>query len=288
VSKTSRAAQASERRARLLELQRAQRAKERRRRLTIVGAVAFVVVVVAVVVVVTQTGSSSKPTSVLNISQEIIPSTPTGKETVEQTPAQVPSTVPIKGLLSWSTVGWPGDGASHPGALEHAHVPGPVKYAVLPPVGGPHNATWMNAGVYTKPVPSERAVHNLEHGAVWITYNPDLPKAQIALLVAFVGRQSMIPENEPSSPGQENRYVDLSPWATNSLPSPIVISSWGYQLRVNSPTDPRLQVFVDTFRHNAKYTPEFGAAVDGIPIETGGRPAAYGSKNPNPAGAVKG
>ena len=29
----------------------------------------------------------------------------------------------------------------------------------------------MNAGVYTKPIPSERAVHNMEHGGVIVWYN---------------------------------------------------------------------------------------------------------------------
>ncbi|MCU1528536.1 MAG: hypothetical protein JWP75_2299, partial [Frondihabitans sp.] len=85
-----------------------------------------------------------------------------------------------------------------------------------------------------------------------------------------------------------NRYVDLTPWASNDLPSKIVISAWGHQLRVSSATDPRLQRFVDTFRHNATYTPEFGAPVDGVPVETGGRPALDGSRNANPSGAVAG
>jgi hypothetical protein len=142
----------------------------------------------------------------------------------------------------------------------------------------------MNAGVYTKPVPSERAVHDMEHGAVWITYNPSLPKPQVDALVRFVAKQSLIPESDQTSPGQANRFIDLSPWSDNSLPSPIVISSWGYQLRVSSPTDPRLQQFVNTFRHNPKYSPEYGSEVDGIPVETGGRAAGYGGKNANPPG----
>ncbi len=65
-----------------------------------------------------------------------------------------------------------------------------------------------------------------------------------------------------------------------------MISSWGYQLKVDSADDARLQDFVDTFRHNQKYSPEFGAAVDGVPVQTGGVPAQYGSAKPNPAGAV--
>ena len=67
-----------------------------------------------------------------------------------------------------------------------------------------------------------------------------------------------------------------------------MLSAWGYQLRVDSPTDPRMQSFVNTFRHNPTYTPEYGAAVDGIPVQTGGRPALDGSRQPNPPGTAQG
>jgi uncharacterized protein DUF3105 len=255
-----------------------------------VGALAVVVIVVAVIVAVVLTGGgSSNPSSSsnLDVGQQIIPAAPSGPTTTEQTPKRVPNRSGIPGVMAWDTEGWPGNGEPHPGALEHDHVSGPVKYAVTPPVGGPHNAIWMNAGVYTEPIPSERAVHNLEHGAVWITYRPSLPASQVDALVGFVARQSLIPEQEDNNPGQENRYMDLSPWSSDDLPAPIVISSWGFQLRVSSPSDPRLQKFVDTFRNSSNYTPEYGSQVDGVPVETGGRPAAYGSKDPNPPGVVQ-
>jgi hypothetical protein len=166
-----------------------------------------------------------------------------------------------------------------------------VTYSVIPPVGGQHNATWMNCGIYDQPVPNERAVHNMEHGAVWITYEPDLPASQVAALTAFVAKQSLISETGETATGapttNSNRYLDLSPWVTSTLPAPIVMSAWGHQLRVTSATDPRLQKFVDTFRNSATYSPEYGAAVDGIPIQTGGRPASAGSSQPNPPGAVQ-
>jgi hypothetical protein len=291
VSKSSRASQAEARRARVEELRRAQQAQERRRTLLVVGAVAVVVVVIIGVVAFALSRGSGDGTGSngLNVADQIIPAPVTGSDTTEQpAPKRVdpPAGVDINGLLAWDTSGYPGPGTPNDGTLGHDHVNGPVKYAVTPPVGGPHNGTWMNAGVYTEPIPSERAVHNLEHGAVWITYNPNLPQSQIDALVAFVAKQSLIPENEPSSPGQANRYMDLSPWSSNDLPSPIVISSWGYQLRVNNPNDPRLQQFVDTFRNSQTYSPEYGVAVDGVPVETGGRPAGYGSKNANPPGAL--
>ena len=141
--------------------------------------------------------------------------------------------------------------------MAHDHVTGPVTYSVTPPVGGPHNATWMNCGIYDQPVPSERAVHNLEHGAVWITYQPSLPPSEVSQLRAFVDRQAMVsPGGAPGS-----RYMDLSPYP--GLPSPIVVSSWGFQLQVGSPSDPRLQQFVDKFRSSPAFTPEYGGACTG-------------------------
>ena len=50
-----------------------------------------------------------------------------------------------------------------------------VAYDRFPPVGGPHDGTWAdcNGVVYDTAVRNENMVHTLEHGAIWITYNPD-------------------------------------------------------------------------------------------------------------------
>ena len=193
----------------------------------------------------------------------------------------------IAGLLAWNTGDYPGPGKPGSTALSHDHVPGPVIYSVTPPVGGQHAPVWLNAGVYTVPVPSERAVHDMEHGAVWITYDPSLPADKVATLTSFVAKQSLIPETGQGMPdGQANRYVVMSPWASAGLPSPIVISSWGYQLRVTDPSDPRLQQFVDTFRHSQQYSPEYGPPVDGVPTGTGGVAASNGAAKPNPDGVA--
>ena len=68
-----------------------------------------------------------------------------------------------------------GDGSSIQGleTFENTanHVEGAVDYAQTPPAGGDHNAIWLNCGIYDQPVPNENAVHALEHGAVWVTYD---------------------------------------------------------------------------------------------------------------------
>ena len=66
--------------------------------------------------------------------------------------------------------------------LSRNHVESQVSYATSPPVGGDHHPVWLNCGVYDEPVPEEHAVHSLEHGSVWITYDPALPAAEVSKL----------------------------------------------------------------------------------------------------------
>lgn len=129
--------------------------------------------------------------------------------------------------------------------LAYDHVAGEVEYAQTPPVGGAHNPLWQNCGVYDEPVPSEQAVHSLEHGAIWLTYQPDLAEEEVALLRELVTGKS---------------HALLSPFP--DLPAPVVASAWGVQLKVESASDPRLAQFVEKF-HNGPQTPEPGAPCRG-------------------------
>ncbi|NDH75568.1 MAG: DUF3105 domain-containing protein, partial [Actinobacteria bacterium] len=53
-----------------------------------------------------------------------------------------------------------------------AHVLCEVAYEMRPPASGDHFPTWQNCGFYTEPIRDETAVHSLEHGAIWIAYDP--------------------------------------------------------------------------------------------------------------------
>jgi hypothetical protein len=241
------------RRERVAALRAQQKRAERRRNLIAIGAIAGVAAVIAGVIAWSAVSRGA------STSAEVIPPGVTGTTTVQAAAHQVPSTSGIPGVAAYVTAGWPQ--ASHNGpaaqALAHDHVAGPVTYSVTPPVGGQHNATWMNCGIYDKPVPDERAVHNLEHGAVWITYQPSLPASEVSQLRAFAEKQTTL----PSAEGAPSRYMDLTPYP--GLSSPVVISSWGFQLKVSSPDDSRLQQFVDKFRASSAYTPEYGGACTG-------------------------
>jgi hypothetical protein len=84
----------------------------------------------------------------------------------------------------------------------------------------------------------------LEHGAVWITYNPktiasgDL--AKLKTIVSGVDRMA------------------LSPYA--GLKTPISLQAWDYQLFVQSASDPRVAKFIDALKYNPLTTPEPAAS----------------------------
>jgi hypothetical protein len=155
---------------------------------------------------------------------------------------------------------------------EHVAVGETVDYPQIPPVGGTHWEAWQDCGVYDEPIRSEAAVHSMEHGAVWITYRPDLPDGDVEELEDFFRRQPLVVVTVKGVRRDTNeRYILMSPFP--GLPAPIVISSWAHQLRLDSPDDPRLQRYVDTFRVSEKYSPEYGPTCKGQPEPIGGRPA---------------
>ena len=128
---------------------------------------------------------------------------------------------------------------------QRTHVSGNVSYPQTPPAGGPHTATVLNCGIYDKPVPNESAVHDLEHGAVWITYRPGLPAGQVDKLRSLVRGQT---------------YLTLSPYP--GLPAPVVASAWGKQIRLTGVDDNRLDLFVTKYRQSPQ-APEPGAPCTG-------------------------
>ncbi|PRI10294.1 DUF3105 domain-containing protein [Leucobacter massiliensis] len=145
----------------------------------------------------------------------------------------------------------------YPG-LPANHVTTPVdyeaEYGAQPPAGGDHHPVWLNCGVYEQPQPNENAVHALEHGAVWVTYDPDAVSGE-----ELASLRDALPD----------QYVILSPFP--GLPAPIVASAWGAQIQMDSPDDERLQQFIDRFWKSAD-APEPGAACTGA-IDGPGRVA---------------
>ena len=125
------------------------------------------------------------------------------------------------------------------------HVEGPVEYPDTPPMGGNHAGVWQNCAFYPDPIVPEQGVHSLEHGAVWITFQPELPQDQKDAL-------------EQQFSGED--FVLMSPY--EGLPSPIVATAWGRQLDVDTADDPKLLQFASFFQVGPQ-TPEPGAPCTG-------------------------
>jgi hypothetical protein len=127
-----------------------------------------------------------------------------------------------------------------PEYLTRQHRYGHISYPTSPPVGGDHNPVWMecNGDIYVQPVANEHAVHSLEHGAVWVTYRPNLPLDQVHLLDDLV---------------QDRPFMFMSPYP--GLDQPISLQAWGYQLKVDSADDPAIVQFIRAYRVNASLEP---------------------------------
>ncbi|MCW4385229.1 DUF3105 domain-containing protein [Salinibacterium sp. SYSU T00001] len=152
------------------------------------------------------------------------------------TPARDPESIDIAGLETWSDI-------------DYTHTNEDVDYEALygmtPPAGGSHNQYWLNCGIYEEPQTEENAVHALEHGAVWVTYNPeDVAGDDLETL-------------RDSLPGS---YIILSP--IEGLEAPVVASAWGAQVMLDGVDDERLGDFIEKYWQSGD-VPEPGARCDG-------------------------
>lgn len=154
------------------------------------------------------------------------------------------------GLLVVTTLGTddadsPPDGVMDVPADSRDHVTTAVDYPTIPPAGGPHAPAWQNCGYYDEAVSNESAVHALEHGAVWLAFDPEAPEETREAMREHV---------------QGQPFVLASP--VDGLSAPVVASAWGKQLALDGEDDPRLQQFVQTYAQGPQ-TPEPGAPCTG-------------------------
>lgn len=130
--------------------------------------------------------------------------------------------------------------------LSNQHVAERVDYPHNPSVGGNHNQIWIDctAKSYDETLPEEMATHSLEHGAVWITYKPDLSAADITKIKDKVKRSG---------------FTFSSPYVGQD--KAIALSSWGNQIKVDNINDPRVDQFMVKYR-KGPMTPEPGATCE--------------------------
>jgi hypothetical protein len=166
------------------------------------------------------------------------------------------------------------------------HVDGPVDYAATederenapadgrPPVVGPHNPKWLRCDVYDAPVPNEYAVHSIERGAVWVTYQPGLPPEQVRQLAALSGTAGTGSTYRPGLTREQLRdlaalsrtttreFVLVSPY--EGIPAPIVVATWGVWMPIESASDPVLSLFMEAYAGMGPGGRPIGCRTDGL------------------------
>lgn len=208
------------RKARIEEMRRAEQSRERRNRLLVIsGSVVAVAALVAGGVFVVKSQSKDDDAADADAKSSSSGQFVTGAD----------------GVKTWK------------GKLGRTHVTKRVHYPTEPPVGGDHNQVWMNCNgnVYTKAVDDMNAVHSLEHGAVWITYNSKAAKADVEALAAKV---------------RKTPYTLMSP--DDDQADPIMLTAWGHQRTVKGAADADVDAFLEKFVQGSQ-TPEPGAACTG-------------------------
>lgn len=136
-----------------------------------------------------------------------------------------------------------------------AHVPEGTRvtnYNSNPPTSGNHWPSSANWGFYTKPLPDEQLVHNLEHGGIWISYkdvnNIDEETSKKLEAIANKYPQAVIITERPENETQ------------------FAIASWG-RLYVSDSFD---QEFAEKFiRANLNNSPEKLASLERPAIQIG-------------------
>jgi len=123
--------------------------------------------------------------------------------------------------------------------LGRSHVDQPT-YDVRPPAGGDHLDQWESCGFYGEEITDGNAVHSLEHGAVWVTYRPDLDEASVSELESLANVET---------------HLLVSPYP--DLETPMMLVAWGVRLPLDSVDDERFDRFLATFIRGPQ-TPEPG------------------------------
>jgi len=101
---------------------------------------------------------------------------------------------------------------------------------------------------YSEELPDYNTIHNLEHGYIYITYQPDLPQEEIDKLTGVFFK----PYDDTSFAPTK---VIMAPRESNT--APIVFSSWNRSLSYESYDE---QLMVDYYKDNVSKSPEPAAS----------------------------
>lgn len=148
----------------------------------------------------------------------------------------------LVGLFYWFVQTVEKNNANRPGEavaiMGTEHLPAgqsAESYNSNPPTSGSHSSA-VPWGVSSDEIPDMNAIHNLEHGGIWITYK-NLDEESISALEAIGARNSL--------------SVIVSPREAND--ANIAVVSWGRIMKLDAVDEARITEFI---RKNKNKSPE--------------------------------
>ena len=151
----------------------------------------------------------------------------------------------------------------HPWVVQQGHVDADEDpdndnptYEITPPAGGNHLSQWQTCTgtVYTEPIADGNGVHSLEHGAVWLTYDPELvDEDQVTALTSKIeGRD----------------YSLMSPYPGQGVP--VSLQAWGVQYQTDDVDDTKIDEFLNYYIQNGDNLAEMNSTCSGGVSTTAG------------------
>lgn len=114
-------------------------------------------------------------------------------------------------------------------------------YNSNPPSSGPHWPSPAKDGVYDKELADETAIHNLEHGYVWISYRPDIGEEALSKLKTIVEKDDW-------------KMLLTLREKNDSL---IALVAWDRVLKLENFDEEKIKDFIDAYRNRGpEKTPE--------------------------------
>ena len=155
----------------------------------------------------------------------------------------------------------------------------PVVYSSNPPTSGPHYPIWASFKTFTTPVPRGFTVHDLEHGAIVISYKcADGCASELAALQAFVDARPV----DPLCIAPVKSRIVITP--DPLLDVQFAAAAWGFALTSQCFDLPALEAFINA--HYAMGTENF--CFDGTDVASPDAGIAADCGAPSDAGAGPG
>ena len=136
-----------------------------------------------------------------------------------------------------------GDEHEDQGAQHVSQAEAPEYGGEEPPTSGDHGQP-VDKGAYQTELPDFNTIHNLEHGYVYVSYQPDLPQEKVDQLERLFFKPYSNEEFAPSK-------VIMAPRASNA--APIILSSCQRSQKFD---DIDVQAMIEYYLSNVNKSPE--------------------------------